>query len=50
MSLEISVESQLGTGQIEASQGQKLLDPALTAEIKSIEKVQSLILQIIINQ
>ena len=47
---EISVESQLGTGQIEASQGQKLLDPALTAEIKSIEKVQSLILQIIINQ
>ena len=36
---EITAESQLGTGQIEASQEQKLIDPALTAETKSIEEV-----------
>ena len=32
---EITAESQLGTGQIEAShdQGQKLIDPALKVEI-----------------
>ena len=36
---EIAAESQLGTGQIEASQEQKLIDPALTAETKSIEEV-----------
>ena len=30
---EIAAESQLGTGQIEASQEQKLIDPALKAEL-----------------